>query len=150
VRVFHDGNPIGRTDSEGRIIISRMTPYVANRITIDERDLPIDVAIRHREQHAVPQFRSGALVDYDARRSMSVTLEVHGPDGRHLPAGTEVALVGSTQRFMFGDNGELFVPDLPAMARFVVESRSGRCSFEVRLEAPPTEAFAKLGPYQCR
>lgn len=150
VRVFHDGNPIGRTDSDGRIIISRMTPYVANRITIDERDLPIDVAIRHREQHAVPQFRSGAFVNYDARRRISVTVEVQGPDGRHLPAGTEVVMAGSTQRFLVGDNGEFFVPELPVPTRFAVEGRPGRCSFEVRLDAPPTEALAKLGPYQCR
>lgn len=149
VRVYHEGNPIGRTDGDGKIVINRMTPYVANRITIEERDLPMDVSIRSREQRAAPQFRSGTLIDYDARRRISVSVEVLGPDGRPLPTGTEVALVDSDVRFIVGDNGQMFVPDMPSFARFVARRRGGECAFEVRLTAP-TEAFSTLGPYQCR
>ena len=150
VRVFHEGNPIGRTDSDGKIVINRMTPYVANRITIEERDLPMEVSIRSREQRAAPQFRSGTLIDYEARRRVNVSVEVLGPDGRPLPTGTEVALVDSALRFIVGDNGEMFVPDMPSFARFVARLRDRDCGFEVRLAAAPTEAFSTLGPYQCR
>jgi outer membrane usher protein len=150
VRVFHEGNPIGQTDGDGRIVINRMTPYVANRITIEERDLPMDVSIRSREQRAAPQFRSGILIDYEARRRVSVSIEVLGLDGKHLPVGTEVALADSALRFVVGDNGEMFVPDMPSYARFVTRLQGRDCAFEVRLAAAPPEAFSTLGPYQCR
>jgi len=127
-----------------------MTPYVANRITIEERDLPMEVSIRSREQRAAPQFRSGILIDYEARRRISVSVEVLGPDGRHLPVGTEVALADSALRFIVGDNGEMFVPDMPSFARFVARLRDRDCGFEVRLATAPTEAFSTLGPFQCQ
>ena len=150
VRVFHDGNPVGRTDADGRIVLQRMTPYVANRVTIDDRDLPIDVSISTRELNVAPQFRSGALINYDARRRRSVILEVLGPDGRHLPAGTEVSLADGTRRFTVGEEGEVFIPDMPALAQFIARRRDGLCGFEVRFETAPPEFLAKLGPYQCQ
>jgi len=150
VRVFHDGNPVGKTDADGRIVLQRMTPYVANRVTIDDRDLPIDVSISTREQNVAPQFRSGALINYDARRRRSVILEVQGPDGRHLPAGTELSLYDDTRQFTVGEEGEVFVPDMPSRAQFIARRRDGLCSFEVKFETAPPEFLAKLGPYQCQ
>lgn len=150
IRVFHEGNPVGRTDDSGHVVLPRLTPYLANRITIDERDLPIDVAIRDREMRIVPQFRSGALAEYDARRQASAILEVQLADGSHLPAGSEVQLAGSSQRYIVGHDGEIFVPDLLASSRFVAELASGRCSFDVESAAPKNEKLPKLGPFTCR
>jgi outer membrane usher protein FimD/PapC len=79
-----------------------------------------------------------------------VSVAVLGPDGARLSAGTEVALADSALRFVVGDNGEMFVPDMPSYARFVARLRDRECVFEVRLAAPPPEAFSVLGPYQCR
>jgi outer membrane usher protein len=150
VRVLHNGNPVGTTDSDGRIILQRMTPYVANRVTIDERDLPIDVAIGSREQNVVPKFRSGILINYDAKRRISAILEVQTTDGRHLPAGTEVSLADSNRRFTVGEKGEMFVPDLTARSRFVAQLREGTCGFEVKMEAASAEVLPKLGPFVCQ
>lgn len=149
VRVYHEGNPVGRTDQDGKVVLHRMTPYVANRITIDERDLPVDVAIRSRELRVVPAYRSGLLASYAARKRVSAILEVQGTDGKHLPAGTEVAMQDSPLRFVVGDGGEMFVPDLPPRARFIVERRSGSCTFEVDMPSPPIEVMPKLGPFVC-
>jgi outer membrane usher protein len=150
VRVFHEGNPVGRTDQSGQIVLPRLTPYVANRITIDERDIPIDVAIRSREMRIVPQFRAGALAEYDARRRTSAILEVRLADGSYLPAGLEVRLAGSSQRYIVGHNGEIFIPDLLAASRFVAELATGRCGFDVEFTAVKNETFPKLGPFTCR
>ena len=150
IRVFYEGNPVGRTDSSGQIVLPRLTPYLANRVTIDERDIPIDVAIRDREMRIVPQFRSGTLAEYDARRRASVILEVRLADGSHMPAGSEVQLAGTSQRYIVGHDGEIFIPDLPASARFVAELASGRCSFGVEIGTQKKEELPKLGPFICR
>ena len=131
-------------------MLPRLTPYLANRITIDERDIPIDVAIRDREMRIVPQFRAGALAEYDARRRTSAILEVRLADGSYLPAGLEVQLAGSSQRYIVGHNGEVFIPDLLASSRFVAELASGRCGFDVEISTPKNETFPKLGPFTCR
>ena len=149
IRVFHEGNPIGRTDRSGEIVLPRMTPYAANRITIDERDIPIDVAIKNREKRVVPQFRSGTLAEYDAHRRASAILEVRLADGSHVPLGSEVQLVGTSHSYIVGHDGEVFIPDLPVSSRFTVKLASGHCSFEVEF-SPQKETLPKLGPFVCR
>ena len=149
IRVFHEGNPIARTDNDGQVVLPRMTPYSANRITIDERDIPIDVAIKDREKRVVPQFRSGTLAEYEARRQASVILEVRLVDGSHLPTGSEVQLAGTSQRYIVGYDGEVFIPDLPASSRFTARLASGQCSFDVEFSRPK-ESLPKLGPFTCR
>jgi outer membrane usher protein len=148
IRVFHEGQPVGRTDKHGQVMLPRLTPYSSNRITIDERDIPIDVAIRDRDMRIVPQFRSGALAQYDARRRASAILEVQLADGSHLPAGTEVQLAGV--RYFAGHGGEIFIPDLLAASRFTAEPATGRCSFDVELAPRKGEMLPKLGPFICR
>lgn len=150
VLVFHEGNPIGRTDEGGAVVVQRMNPYVSNRITIDERDLPMDVTIRSREQRVVPAFRSGTVVHYEAVRRVSAILEVRTEDGQHLPAGSEAAMDNSALRFIVGDAGEMYVPDLPTAARFTVDRPGSACAFEVRLPATQHEIQPKLGPFVCR
>jgi outer membrane usher protein len=149
VRVYHEGNPAGRTGEDGRIVLHRMIPWVPNRITIDERDLPMDLSLKHREMRVVPQYRSGTLVHYDAQRRTSVILEVYGPDQQHLPAGTEIALSDSPLQFVVGQYGEVFVPDLPPAARFTAHTPRGRCGFAVSLPERPNELMPKLGPFRC-
>ena len=148
IRVFHEGNPVGRTDSHGQVILPRLTPYSANRITIEERDIPIDITIKDREMRIIPQFRSGALAQYDARRRASAILEVQLTDGSHLPVGSEVQLAGV--RYFVGHGGEIFIPDLFPASRFTAQLATGRCSFEVELAPPKGEVLPKLGPFICR
>jgi hypothetical protein len=61
--------------------LPRLSPYSANRITIDERDLPMDVTIRHRDLQVVPSYRAGTLADYEARRRIGAVLSVRLADG---------------------------------------------------------------------
>jgi outer membrane usher protein len=142
--VFHEGNLIGRTDSSGHIVLPRLTPYTANRITIEERDLPINVAIKDREMRVVPQFRSGTLAEYDAQKRVSVILEVRLADGSYLPAGSQVQQGGSGQRYTVGQDGEVFIPDLPVSTHFTAQPASGLCIFDVDVNAVPKELLPKL------
>jgi outer membrane usher protein len=149
VRVFHGGNPIGRTNEEGLIVLPRLSPYSANRITIDERDLPMDVTIRHRDLQVVPSYRAGTLADYEARRRIGAVLAVRLADGSPLPAGVTVRSHDVVQNFVSGHNGEIFVPDLPPSARYTAQLANGRCSFIAGYTAPPKEAIPTLGPFVC-
>ena len=148
IRVFHEGNPVGRTDNHGQVILPRLTPYSANRITIEERDIPIDITIKDREMRIIPQFRSGALAQYDARRRASAILEVRLADDSHLPVGSEVQLAGV--RYFVGHGGEIFIPDLVPASRFTAQLATGRCSFDVELVPLKGEVLPKLGPFICR
>ena len=76
--------------------------------------------------------------------------EVRLADGSHMPAGSEVRLAETSQRYIVGHDGEIFIPDLPASARFVAELASGRCSFGVEIGTQKREELPKLGPFICR
>ncbi|MDN3919700.1 fimbria/pilus outer membrane usher protein [Roseateles violae] len=150
VRVYHEGNYAGRTDAEGKLILPRLYPYQPNRISIDEKDLPIDITLAASEQRAAPYFRSAALVDFDARRRLNALLRVLLPDGTPLPAGAELQYDGSALSHPVADDGEVFIPDLPLQARFVARWGERRCSFQLRLEQAPAERLPVLGPFLCK
>ena len=121
IRVFHEGNPVGRTDRSGEIVLPRMTPYTANRITIDERDIPIDVAIK-----IVKSASSRSFARVRSPNTMRTDVPVQyskcgSPTAHTCPVGSEVQLVGTSQSYIVGHDGEVFIPDLPVLSRFTVK-----------------------------
>lgn len=149
VRVYQDGNFAGRTDAEGKVILTRLYPYLPNRVTINEKDVPIDVVLPSREQRVAPYYRSAAIIDFGARRALNASLEIRLTDGTPLPAGTELRIDGTDRVFPVASGGEVFIPDMPMQARFVAEWSIGRCAFEVKLDRLPEDKLPILGPFLC-
>jgi outer membrane usher protein len=151
VRVFHGGNPIGRTDANGVLVLPALTSYSSNRITIEDRDLPMDVRVKSRDISVVPQFRSGALIDYQIRRHTGAILVLQTGDGRPLPSGVGARSLDNQQVFVVGANGEVFVDDLASITGLIVEMPDGRrCMAEVAIVVPLSSPLPSLGPFACR
>ena len=112
-------------------------------------EVPIDITLSAREQQVAPYYRSGAVVDFGARRTMNAILDVRLPDGRPLPSGAEVRRTGQSTIFPVGNDGEVFVSDLGTGAAFVADWSGGRCRFVVDLGRAPQEAIPRLGPFTC-
>jgi outer membrane usher protein len=150
VRVFKDGNPVGRTDRDGVVVLPNLLAYSPNRITIEDRDLPIDASVASRQTTIVPQYRSGALADYRVTRRQAAVVVIRVPDGSFLPAGIELTSKDSRRSYIAGENGEVFVPDVSDVAGFVVKLRNGTsCRVELEGRVPPKETLPVIGPLTC-
>ncbi|EDF5515926.1 fimbria/pilus outer membrane usher protein [Salmonella enterica] len=116
------GNWTGvKTDFRGYTVLSRLTPYQQNRISLDPSTLPSDAAIEHT--NVVVVATEGAVVPARFVTSLGkkslVTLSF--PDGKTLPFGAIVRLVQDSgreeQTGIVGDGGAVYLTGLPDKGR---------------------------------
>jgi outer membrane usher protein len=149
VPVLQNGNFAGRTDRDGNVVITQLYPYSANRVTIDDRNVPIDVTLATRERLIAPYFRSGVVVDFGARKMLNALVEVRLPDGRALPTGAEVMRRDGTVAYPVGEGGEVFIADLAVGVPYDVRFDGGRCQFIVAAEVRTPDPLPRFGPIAC-
>ena len=87
VSVFLQGQDMGRTGSGGDLLVTGLQPYLGNRISIRDSDLPLDFRVDEVERVVAPSQRGGSVERFRVARQLSVAgrilLEV---DGRGTPA----------------------------------------------------------------
>jgi outer membrane usher protein len=129
VRVYADNQLIGTTDGAGNLIIPSLRPFEANRIRVDESDLPLDVQLAKAEILVRPFGRSAAVADFAAVRERGVLLKVALEDGAELPSGAVVQAMGT--RFTAVTGGEVYIPNLSGRTTLDVAWEGRSCSVEV-------------------
>jgi outer membrane usher protein FimD/PapC len=149
IRVYHSAQEIGRTDAQGRVFLPNLGSYQANRVAIDDRDIPIEYLIREKELNVSPPLRSGSLIRFDVSRVQAVTGRLRFKLGAaSRPAeylDLSVMVSGKAEIFPTGKNGEFYLENLKAgihRARFDVEGR--RCEFDLSVPES-SEMLIELG-----
>jgi outer membrane usher protein len=129
VRVYADDQLVGKTDAEGRIIVTGLHPFERNRIRIEQADLPLDAALAGDELPVRPFARSGSVVRFAVRRERGVLMKVALEDGRALPPGAQVRIDGNGAEAVAATGGEVYLPLVAG--RVVVSARwlGGSCAF---------------------
>ena len=72
VRVYHNGEEVGRTDAAGEAFVPGVSAFLNNLIAIDDKDVPMEYTLQTVTQTIAPAFRSGTLVEFGVRRSLGV------------------------------------------------------------------------------
>jgi outer membrane usher protein len=148
VRVYSENRVIGRTDSDGRVLIHNLRPYEANRIRIEPRDLPIDADVETVSAIVAPRFRSGVVINFPINTTRSALLAIYRKDGAPLPPGSAVTVNSGSERFLVGLDGEVLLRGIAMGARLTAEGDHGTCVVVVDREVPD-EAFPHLGRFTC-
>jgi outer membrane usher protein len=129
VEVFVENQPVGRTDKKGRILLDRLLPYQANRVSVDPNKLPMDARVSKASVSITPAYRSGAVVRFPVSRANAVTLRLVQSGGSPVPAGAEVRLDGN--RYPVGMRGSMYLGGVEGHTRATATWRDGACTFEV-------------------
>lgn len=142
VRVYHSAQEIGRTDASGKVFIPSLGSYLANRVAIDDRDIPIDYVIADKELNISPPLRSGSLIRFDVQRLQVITgrlfIQVAGQAQAAEYINLLITADGKEVSVPTGRGGELYIENLKPgrhAARFVFGEQ--RCAFE--LSVPPSQ-----------
>jgi outer membrane usher protein len=131
VRVHN--RPVGRTDDNGRLLVTNLSPYQANAISIDPTSLPLDADIPKTKDIAVPGRRRGTTAKFAVTpASPSALVVLSAADGSVLAPGSRVTLAETSEAFVLGYDGEVFVRNLGARNTLVVERADGStCAAQV-------------------
>lgn len=148
VPVTVENNVVGRTDSNGRLLVTRLNAYERNLVGIDPSDLSEDLMVDDTVAHAVPGRRAGVVVEFPLRELRAVMLTVTNAEGIVLPAGSTAWVEGSTEPLVVGFDGQLYIENPPPGGQLTIESEGAACT--VRLPAQiEADGIARLGTLRC-
>lgn len=148
VRVTRDNQEVGRTDRNGMILVTRLRPYQANPIGVEQADLPLDVEVDSLQLKLTPALRSGVVADFPVRRGRGASFRLVDESGAALPPGSRFRVVGRDVEFALGYDGVGFVNGLKPNGTFALEA-DGRCRAEAALDDGP-DPLPDLGTLICR
>jgi outer membrane usher protein len=155
VRIYRDNQVVAQTDAAGYAILPGLRAYQENVISIEQADLPLDVAIDAMQMAAVPHYRSGVLVKFPVVRAHGAVLKVVQEDGTALPAGALVALAGNDEPAPVGMQGEVYVTRLGSQnhLRATWTGFAGGAGHACEFDAPfvsSDDPLPHLGPFICK
>ena len=148
VHVYADNQLAGVTDANGDILLTGLRPYQRNPISIEQADLPLDAQFKNLKTEAVPYYRSGYELSFDIKRSRGALFTLVLADGKPMPSGSLVQIVGQTETFPVALKGEVFITGLQADNSVRATWLGQSCEFSVaypEMEDP----VPNLGSYTC-
>ncbi len=134
VRVYQNNVEIGTTDSEGKIFMPSLGSYLDNLVSINDRDLPMDVSFRETKRLVSPPLRSGSCIFFNAAKVQPVTgtLSVKAR-GATLPLEfTNVTLMVGGKSFTFttGNGGEFYIEQIASDdTSSQTQKKAPKCAF---------------------
>jgi outer membrane usher protein len=148
VHIYADNQIVATTNSSGNALVPRLRAYEDNPIRIEQGDLPLDAEIDTLQLKATPALRSGVVIAFPVRRSFGGLITLVLDDGQPVPAGAVAQIVGQSQEFPTGMNGQVYLTGLALSNQVRVSWRGQSCELMV-LFAPTSEPLPQLGTYVC-
>jgi outer membrane usher protein len=125
VRVLHDGQPVGRTDDLGRILVVGLRPFEDNVITFVAEDLPLTAIVTGDSLVVRPYSRGVVQGRFPVAAAASETVVLQMDGAEPVPAGAHIALNGHI--FPVGRQGLGQIPVLKEAVDAVVTWPTGSC-----------------------
>ena len=129
VEVLHDGQPVGRTDGAGRILVPSLRPFEDNTLTIVPEDVPVSALIDSDRISVRPYSHGVVTAVMPVAASQSQVFQLLLAPEVYVPPGAEIQLSGHS--FPVGTQGLAQVPLGHEAADALVSWPGGRCKFHV-------------------
>ncbi|MEA3177578.1 MAG: outer rane usher protein [Gammaproteobacteria bacterium] len=149
VRIYRENQLVGSTDAQGVLLVPGLRAYDSNSILAEQADMPLDINFNSLQAQAIPRYRSGVLVKFVAEATRGALLSVLADDGKPIPTGALIEIVGQPEPFPAGFGGEVYVTGLTAENQMVATWPGHRCHFSVNHEPSP-DPLPHLGPFTCQ
>jgi outer membrane usher protein len=152
VRVLVDNTPVGRTNRNGRVLVNQLLPYLANRVSFVDEDIPFDYRVPVSSQLVAPPYRGAAYIKFPTARIQGraghIVLIIDGK--RVVPSFGSIAVrVGELAvESPINQEGEFFL-DLPNGLHTATVTFKGR-TCDIQFEATAgTVLVQRLGELTC-
>jgi len=148
VHVYAENQLVATTNASGNALVPALRPYQENHIRIEQADLPLDAKIDTLTINAAPYFRSGFLLKFPVRRSRGATMKIVLDNGKMLPAGATVQIIGQHEEFPVALQGNVYITGLALNNQLRVLWHDQSCQLDVSF--PETEEpLPDLGTFTC-
>ncbi len=149
VRVYWENQEVGRSDADGRLLVTSMRPFDANKLSVEIADLPLDTRASRPVARVVPFGGAGVAVDFGIRRLQGVTLRALRPSGSPLPAGAVAHHPRGLGAWPVGYDGRLYLPDVSDLREVHLRWRGEECTLPLPARPDSTAPVVHLGDLTC-
>ncbi len=151
VRIYGDGQPVGKTDSSGVAVIPRLTGFLPSTIAFEAEDVSLEGSFTGNTKEIKVADRMGAVVDMGVTRSLSATLTLMESAERPVPAGASVRVGEAAQEFPVARHGRVYVSGLVRGKPNALQVRIGERACRATVDLPADFASgATLGSFPCQ
>lgn len=131
----------------GYAIMSGLTPYRENNLSLDPKGIADDVELKVTEQTTIPGYGSVVVLSYPTVAGQPVLLKLQNDKGEPLPVGAEVIDVTNNSLTLVGQGSRVFLRVQAPQGRVKVQwgkSVDRQCVADYSL---PADAMDKKGPF---
>jgi outer membrane usher protein len=149
VPVRYENQLVGYTNRRGRLLVPSVTSHYQAKFSIDAARLPPEISIDEPEQRIAVRRRSGALLNFDMRRTSGALIKLVDSDGAVVPVGSHAREQFSGQAGTVGYDGLVYFENPQSRVAIDVQRADGSaCHAELQLQ-PGASALVQLGPITC-
>jgi outer membrane usher protein len=149
VHVLSENRVMGKTDSDGQLLVPDLRSFDINHLSIDPLDVPLDASLAAVTREIRPQDRSGVVVEFPIHISHGALLTLVTKDGKPVPVGSSAMLAGAKAAVVVGYDGQAYLEDLSDENTLHVQMPDGRrCTAAFGYQVRPGE-IPKIGPVNC-
>ena len=151
VRVYSNGQPVGKTDASGVTVIPRVSGFLPSLIAFEAEDIPLEGSFAENRKHVKIANRMGVLLDMGVLRRLSATLTLIEPGDRPVPAGASARVGEADEEFPVARQGRVYVSGLDRGKPNVLQVRIGERACRATVVLPADFASGStLGSFICQ
>lgn len=150
IPVRYENQLIGVTNTQGYLLVPTVTSYYHARFQIDPLSLPADVTLPTVEKTVAIRDHSGFLIDFPIQPISAADVELVDVQGKPLPNGSQVAVVGSNQQSYVGWDGMTYIDPVQQHNRLSVIPADGGSPCQAQFSLAKSQGIQRIGPVTCR
>ncbi|MCS5707366.1 fimbria/pilus outer membrane usher protein [Candidatus Berkiella cookevillensis] len=151
ISVYEGGQLIGKTNTDGNILVHRLRSYERNNLKISLKDLPLNMHVDTATQELIPYSHSGYLLNFNIKKYNSILFELVDQRRQSIPVGGYVTMTGKTEKYPIGYAGKIFIQDVSnnlTSLTGIAYYENTQCHFSVPIKYS-NAPIAELGTIVC-
>ena len=149
VPVFHDHRLVGTTGWDGTLLVSDLSPYQKNILSIDIGRLPFGAQVEKTTQVIIPAAQSTTIVHFGVKTNVeSAVVILVDAQGKPIRAGTKGQLDGADRKFSIGYDGKAYLSGLQSQNELTVDLLDHECRVSFAYQRSETKQTV-IGPLTC-
>ncbi len=140
---------MGVSNAQGEVLVPELSAFYPNRLHIDLKTLPLNVALQQPEQFVKPRYRSGSFVPFELDTFTAVEGAVYFA-GQPLEQVSMRLQIGDNRfHALIGKQGYFYLENIPTGTyQGQVDSDAAQCHFALKIP-DSSDIVQYLGDIQC-
>jgi outer membrane usher protein len=119
-------------DRYGNAVISTLTPYQYNSLTLDSNTIPIKTNVDSTEQYVIPKSNASVLVTFNVSKLSSALISIQSEQLNDLiPMGASVVDSDGNNIATVGQGQQIYIQNIQATQYKVLKGSNESCTFNI-------------------